>query len=175
MKLSIITISKVDERVISSLVSAISDTMNFDSIQVKPFNRNFSRYLEPSRGQYRSDWFLRLLSTIEKESSEILLGVTELDLYTPGLNYVFGQAELGGNAIISLCRLRPEFYGLKADEHLLLKRAIKEATHEIGHVLGLGHCTSRNCVMFFSNSIIDTNLKSQRFCKSCSILTGGIV
>jgi archaemetzincin len=175
MKLSIIPILKVDERIISSLVSALSEMMNFDSIHIRPSITNISRYLDRSRRQYRSEEFLHLLSTIEKENSEILLGVTELDLYAPGLNYVFGQAELGGNAIISLCRLRQEFYGFEADEHLLIERMIKEATHEIGHVLGLGHCASSKCVMFFSNSIVDTDLKSRKFCKSCSTLVGGII
>ncbi|HIC98260.1 MAG TPA: matrixin family metalloprotease, partial [Pyrodictiaceae archaeon] len=47
-------------------------------------------------------------------------------------------------------------YGLPADKELFKLRALKEAMHEIGHVLGLLHCTDKRCVMHFSNSIIDT-------------------
>ena len=42
-----------------------------------------------------------------------LLAVTERDLFVPVLTFVFGQAQLGGRvAVISLARLRQEFYGL---------------------------------------------------------------
>jgi archaemetzincin len=42
-----------------------------------------------------------------------LLAVTSLDLYVPVLTLVFGEAQLDGNcAVVSLRRLRQEFYGL---------------------------------------------------------------
>ena len=53
------------------------------------------------------------------------LGVVDLDLYTPGLNFVFGQARMGGlAALIALPRLRQSFYGLPEDEALFHQRAV---------------------------------------------------
>ena len=96
------------------------------------------------------------------------MGITEVDLYVPKLNFVFGQAECPGKiAVISLFRLKPEFYGQASNVKLFLERTLKEAVHELGHTLGLGHCRHSFCVMFFSNSIMDTDRKETNFCIEC--------
>ena len=98
---------------------------------------------------------------------ETTLFITEHDLFADKLNFVFGEAELEGKrAIISLFRLKPEFYGMENGE-LFRERALKEAMHELGHVFGLTHCRNPDCVMFFSNSILDTDRKSWKYCELC--------
>jgi archaemetzincin len=100
------------------------------------------------------------MGALEIEEEEKILGVVDIDLYAPGLNFVFGEADMNsGVAIISLCRLRPEHYGLPPDESLFLERVIKEAIHELGHTYGLGHCHNSRCVVYFSNSLPDTDRK----------------
>lgn len=99
---------------------------------------------------------------------ERVLGIVDEDLYTPDLNFVFGQAALGGReAVIALPRLRQSFYGLPEEDDLFLERAVKEAVHELGHTYGLGHCPDARCVMHFSNSLHDTDFKSRNFCAAC--------
>ncbi len=81
-----------------------------------------------------------------------------MDLTVPGLNFVFGLADPArGAAVISLARLYPEFYGQPRDPRRFKERAVKEAVHELGHLLGLGHCPDPACVMSFSNSLADTD------------------
>jgi archaemetzincin len=46
-------------------------------------------------------------------------------------------------------------------------RALKEAVHELGHTLGLRHCSRSLCVMHFSNSIFDTDKKKSLLCDQC--------
>jgi len=123
----------------------------------------------PSRRQHHSSLILsKIRSLTLKHRTNILLGVTEADLYVPGLNFVFGEAECPGKvALISLRRLRPTFYGQPDNEALFLERTLKEAVHEIGHVLGLRHCENFKCIMFFSNSILDTDRKQLGFCERC--------
>ena len=81
---------------------------------------------------------------------------------------VFGQAYVFGRvSAIYLPRLRQEFYGLKTNNPLFHQRIIKEAVHELGHARGLNHCNKSTCVMYFSNSLIDTDIKEDNFCDSC--------
>lgn len=129
---------------------------------------------ERRRGQYRSDDILARLCRLSLPA-ERWLGVVDVDLYTPGLNFVFGQATMGGPAaLISLTRLQQRFYGLLNDQDLFLERAIKEAVHELGHTYGLGHCSNRRCVMAFSNSLADTDYKGRAFCPHCRRSLQGI-
>lgn len=112
-----------------------------------------------SRDQWLAAAFLEDLRTA---TAGRVLGVVDVDLYAEGLNFVFGQAELGGRtAVISLKRLF-------AKPQILLERALKEAIHELGHTFGLQHCKDRLCVMHFSSSLGDTDLKSTEYCESCA-------
>jgi archaemetzincin len=119
------------------------------------------------RKQYLSDKFLDKLKR-HNNLVVTILGITEVNLYTEGLNFVFGQADLERRvAVISLNLLRQEKYGLPMDNDLLAERALKEAVHEIGHTLGIQHCSNGICVMHFSNSLIDTDCKKCHFCGRC--------
>ena len=120
----------------------------------------------PERKQYDSS---KLLASLGKaKGEERVVGIADVDLYVPRLNFVFGEADIGsGTAIVSLCRLRQEYYGLDPDEALFLERATKEVVHELGHTFGLEHCPNSNCVMHFSNSLADTDVKRVYFCDKC--------
>jgi len=122
------------------------------------------------RKQYHSTTILNELYNKTKHlDADAVLGVTRVDLYVPHLNFVFGEAQCPGKAaLISLHRLRPEFYGREPDPNLFEERGVKEAIHELGHVFGLNHCKNPTCIMFFSNGINDTDFKQAKFCDNCS-------
>jgi len=90
------------------------------------------------------------------------------DISAPGLNFVFGQADLVDRvAVVSLFRLREEHYGRPVSQARTLNRLLREAVHELGHTYGLHHCPDSSCVMFFSNRLADTDRKSSNFCARC--------
>lgn len=129
---------------------------------------------DESRGQYNSRILLaQLLQDTPPECSRVL-GVVGVDLFIPVLTYVFGEAQLGGRAaIVSLHRLDDELYGLPPRPARLFQRLQKEAVHELGHTFDLVHCHQDRCVMVSSTYVEQIDLKSDRFCASCSAAVRG--
>ncbi len=125
------------------------------------------------RKQYQATKILIDLKQQDVGRDTILLALIDRDLYASQLNFVFGQADLlNGIAIVALPRLRQSYYGSEANPPLFVKRCLKECVHEVGHVLGLGHCHHPSCVMYFSNSLSDTDNKSHDFCPRCKLRIG---
>ena len=120
------------------------------------------------RGQYLGEQILATLAEVEAPQAERILGVIDADCYAPGLNFIFGQASMyGREAFVALPRLRPSFHSLAENETLFRERVLKEAVHELGHTYGLDHCPDRRCVMHFSNSLRDTDVKGAELCARC--------
>jgi len=127
-----------------------------------------SSAFHPQRRQYNSTEILKILAPYVSPETWRVLGVTELDLFIPILTFVFGEARLGGrDAVVSLRRLRQEFYGMPADPEILAARLLKESLHELGHTLGLRHCSAYRCAMSSSHSVESIDLKDAEFCARC--------
>jgi archaemetzincin len=123
---------------------------------------------DPARGQYHSTRLLGQLLTSPRAGAARVIGITAADLFVPVLTYVFGEAQLGGRAaVVSTHRLRPEAYGLPADDDLVAARAEKEALHELGHTYGLRHCPAPDCVMRASTYAEEIDLKPAALCERC--------
>lgn len=125
---------------------------------------------DPKRKQYQSIEIMKMLAQTAPPHSRRILGVTEVDLAIPMLSFLFGQAQFDGPvAIVSLCRLHQEFYGLPAQESLLRERTVKEVLHELGHTFGLVHCSDPACAMSLATHIGLVDSKAERFCERCGL------
>jgi len=97
-----------------------------------------------------------------------LLFVTSRDLYIGGCDFVFGLARpRAGVAVVSTARLGNDYYGRVPDDTDLIDRTAKEGAHELGHLLGLGHCSNPECVMFRPQTLDELDRKKKMLCPVC--------
>lgn len=124
-------------------------------------------WCDHSRNQYRAGPILDQL--VDNQSPGVkTLGVIDADIFAPNLNFIFGQAIVGGCcALIGLARLRPEFHQEDPSHERFARRTLIEAVHELGHTAGLDHCPDQHCVMHFSRTIQDSDRKGPDFCGQC--------
>jgi archaemetzincin len=166
--ISLCLLQQIEQVVVEDLVDHIESLFNIKcTIDYRRVDLSFA-YMQ-IRGQYNSTEILKRLKANISDEIRAQIAVVNADLYASGLNFVFGEAEVGGRvSIISLARLKPTFWGEPASIELLKKRARKETSHELGHVMGLRHCNNYRCVMFLSNTLGDTDRKSEKFCSDCA-------
>jgi len=166
MGIILVPIGEVDKKVIEVLKNDLNKVFNRQILIGKEMPEPDYAF-NKKRNQYLSTMILNALMK-EKEYApyEKILGIVNHELYAPDLNFVFGEASQKA-AVISITRLRQEFYNLPQDQTLFYKRVLTEAVHELGHTYGLGHCGNPRCVMFFSNSLMDTDRKGSEFCHRC--------
>ena len=118
------------------------------------------------RKQHLSTRILELASTVISSGDKSLL-VTDVDLYVPNMNFVFGEALCPGDvAIVSIHRMASDAHSGN-NRSKVNGRLAKEAVHELGHTFDLRHCDNPKCVMHFSRSLADTDLKEKTFCERC--------
>lgn len=126
------------------------------------------------RNQYHSTAILRRLDAVRgKDRASPVLGVVDVDLFVPDQPFVFGEADRDARAaLLSLFRLKGTPDGRLVAPERLLHRARAEAVHEMGHLLGLSHCSDFRCAMFLSHSAADADRKGVSLCAQCRTAIG---
>lgn len=163
----ILPVGNADISILNSLAKKIVQVFICPTRILKRLGQPFYAY-DPLRKQYHSARILKKIVDHAPEDTFKIVGITEVDLCTPVLTFVFGEAQLGGKAaVVSFHRLRQEYYSLPPNRDLLLQRITKEAIHEVGHTFGLVHCSDIRCVMSLSNTIKNIDLKESSFCREC--------
>jgi archaemetzincin len=167
----IVPIRPVDHAELAALVSPLNEIFQL------PVSIEESKYIDPSfafdtyRNQYNSTLLINALLEHFPDYGGKIIGVTTVDLFVPVLTYVFGEAQLDGQAaVLSTHRFKEEFYGLGTNPDIERSRLVKEAAHELGHTFGLIHCRNPECVMHSSTSAEEIDLKGKEFCEACEAM-----
>jgi archaemetzincin len=175
LALDFLTIGPFRRALAEELVAAVSRRVSIPCrlLETPPESDESELPLLPGRSQVDSDFMLKSVETKQAARNAapgtVLVGLTTQDLGTKVFSFAFGRARHHGHAaLVSLARLRPEFYGLPPDPKLTVRRAVAEILHEVGHTAGAGHCNDLACVMHFATNVESVDLRGSAFCPSCT-------
>jgi archaemetzincin len=163
----LLPVGEVDRSMLENLCLSIPQRFPV-ACEILPFHLDPAPAYHPERQQFHSSEILQRVRAMVQPGDWRFLAIANVDLYIPILKYVFGEAQIGGPcALVSMFRLRQEFYGRDPDETLLGQRLLKESIHELGHTFDLPHCQSYRCVMASSHAVEWIDLRDSSFCESC--------
>ena len=162
MRIEVLSLNEPPNALIRHVLKGLAKAFNTE-IFLGPSARLPSNLVNTYRNQYYGERVLAWVSEVFGGRGDVILGIVEGDAYVEGLNFIFGlSSPTLRTALIFTSRLK-----IFAGEGLLQERVLKEVMHELGHVFGLRHCPNSRCVMSFSNSVIDVDRKSWRYCVNC--------
>lgn len=167
--LSLAMVGPVEAALFADLAPVLDDALGLE-VRTGPALSLPPGAWEPSRGQYNASHILKDVAAARPLDAVKILALTEVDLFHPILTFLYGQAQLGGAAaLVSLARLRQDFYGLPSNAALTRLRLRKEAMHELGHAFNLTHCRDAGCAMALSTALEQLDRKSAVYCASCRL------
>jgi archaemetzincin len=169
-RIHILPLLEIKPETRARLQEAIHEQVHWP-VEIGSFEFDPHYAFEQIRGQYHSSQILLGLRNRIPANADKILAIVPFDLFIPILTFVFGEAQLDGPAaVVSVFRLRPEFYGLPPAPSLVVDRLIKESIHELGHTFGLRHCRQVECVLNASTYVEEIDLKHHAFCPDCAEL-----
>jgi archaemetzincin len=166
-KIVVVPLGEVDFILVNRLAVELGPVFN-RSVDIIKGMKLPQEALNMTRNQYYAQVVLSKLERAKANSREKVIAVCEEDLYLPDDNYVLGHTDiLAGAAVVSLYRIRQEFYGLPEDENKVYPRLFKETIHRIAHLFQLSECRNPKCVNYYSQVMLDIDSKSENFCDVC--------
>lgn len=160
--LRIVPVGAIDELAIAVVAANLQALLGLNT-DVGPTHPTPDDAYQHGRHQYDAGRIIDALAG-RRGDVPLVLGITRNDLCTPILTFVFGESQLGGDAaVISLNRLADP------QTEVICTRAAKIGLHEVGHLLGIGHCRSQECLMSFSATLEKLDRLNLWFCDACQV------
>ena len=156
-----------DVKLLTFVKNGIEKYYHFNVLLLKSKPIYNDAYYKP-RNRYRADKLIKILKAAKTNEANFIIGITQKDISTTkGKIPDFGIMGLGYcpgiSCVVSTFRIHTEDY------KLLQNRLLKITLHEIGHNLGLPHCTNSDvCFMQDANASIQQIDKAQLdLCTQC--------
>lgn len=123
---------------------------------------------DDARLQYEATKVLARVEQEQENGSDAILAIIDNDIYIEPFNFAFGHTGLRNHVgLLSLTRLKPEFWGDEPDRERFYHRALAEALYQLGRILGLSSCETDSCAMCAANGIADVDKKDIDYCPEC--------
>lgn len=163
-------LGKYDRKLLGKSVLGIKYLFGYP-VKVLQQARMPAEALYKPRRRYRAEKLLRFLEeTVSvRDDCDIAIGFTSQDISTSKGKVhdwgIFGLGSVGGTScVISTHRLTRK----TSDRRKVAIRTVKVVNHELGHVLGLGHCPKEGCLMADAKGTIKTvDNESGMLCELC--------
>jgi archaemetzincin len=166
-KIVVVPMGEVDFMLVNKLASNIGPIFG-RSVDILKGMKMPEEAFNVIRNQYYAQVLLSKIERTKANSREKVLAICEEDLYLPDESYIMGWVDqLSGTSVVSLYRIRQEFYGLPEDESKIYPRLYKEAVHRLAHLFDLTECRNPKCVNYYSQIMLDIDNKSDKFCDIC--------
>lgn len=120
------------------------------------------------RRQYDAEKLITMLEQRKNPRLLAVIGVVDADIFLGEKAFVFGvNKPSSGAGLLSLTRLRPDYYGKPADIEKVMQRAVKEAIYHAALAAGIKNCPQKKCILAPGTALWRLDEKSPRFCESC--------
>jgi len=166
-KIVLVPLGEVDFILVNRLATSIGPVFN-RSVDILKGMKVPEESYNVVRGQNYATVLLNKLERVKSSHREFILGLLEEDIYLPDEPFVIGHSDtVSRTAIVSLFRIRQEFYGLPEDEKKVFSRVYKQSIYHMAPLFNIPACRNPKCVNYYSQKMFDIDTKGQRFCDIC--------
>ena len=170
LRIAIVPVGRIDPVEVEAASARISKILN-TAVDLRPATTVPRAGDDPARGQHLAGPFLaELRGQLVRAgvAADVALFVTDVDLYKPGTDGVFGDIDAAAHvAVVSVRRLREAFYRRKADPVKARSRLVKLALYALGRARGLPECGDAHCALSTTTALADIDMKPEKYCAPC--------
>jgi archaemetzincin len=166
-KIVLVPLGEVDFILVNRLATNIGPIFN-RSVDILKGMKVPQESYNVIRGQNYASVILNKLEQVKANQREFILGLLEEDIYLPDEAYIIGHSDtVSRTAVVSLFRIRQEFYGLPEDDKKVFMRLFKQSIFHLAPLFNLPSCWNPRCINYYSQKMFDIDSKGEKFCDLC--------